>query len=107
MLKDRSGLGFAASATDLTVVHVASGSPAAQAGWAAGEHVVAVNDRPIDGSYTQGPLWQWRYGRAGTRVTLKLADGTTRVLKLADYYKEIQFLNPDLADANASGSQIA
>jgi len=86
MLKDRSGLGLAASATDLTVVHVASGSPAAQAGWAAGEHVVAVNDRPIDGSYTQGPLWQWRYGRAGTRVTLKLADGTTRVLKLADYY---------------------
>jgi len=86
MLKDRSGLGLAASATDLTVVHVASGSPAAQAGWAAGEHVVAVNDRPIDGSYTQGPLWQWRYGRAGTRVTLKLADGTTRMLKLADYY---------------------
>jgi hypothetical protein len=86
MLKDRSGLGLAASATDLTVVHVASGSPAAQAGWAAGEHVIAVNGRPIDGSYTRGLLWQWRYGQAGTRVALKLADGTTRVLKLADYY---------------------
>ncbi|WP_262827273.1 aspartyl protease family protein [Sphingomonas sp. A2-49] len=86
MLKDRSGLGLAASATELTVVHVASGSPAAQAGWGVGEHVVAVNGRPIDGSYTRGLLWQWRYGQAGTRVTLKLADGTTRVLKLADYY---------------------
>lgn len=86
MLKDRSGLGLAPSATDLTVVHVASGSPAAQAGWGVGEHVVAVNGRPIDGSYTRGLLWQWRYGQAGTRVTLKLADGTTRTLRLADYY---------------------
>lgn len=86
MLKDRSGLGLAASATDLTVVHVASGSPAAQAGWAVGEHVVAVDGRPIDGSYTRGLLWQWRYGPAGSRITLKLADGTTRMLKLADYY---------------------
>jgi len=86
MLKDRSGLGLAASATDLTVVHVASGSPADRAGWAAGEHVVAVDSRPIDDSYTRGLLWQWRYGPAGRRVTLKLADGTTRILKLADYY---------------------
>jgi hypothetical protein len=86
MLKDRSGLGLAASATDLTVVHVASGSPADQAGWAVGEHIVAVNGRLIDVFYTRGMLWQWRYGPAGSRITLKLADGTTRILKLADYY---------------------
>lgn len=86
MLKDRSGLGLAASATDLTVVHVASGSPADQAGWTVGEHVVAVNGRAIDDSYTRGLLWQWRYGPAGSRVTLKLANGTTRILELADYY---------------------
>ncbi|WP_256581337.1 PDZ domain-containing protein, partial [Pseudomonas sp. MPR-R2A3] len=52
MLKDRSGLGLAASTTDLTVVHVASGSPADRAGWAVGEQVVAVDGRPIDSSYT-------------------------------------------------------
>jgi len=86
MLKDRSGLGLAASATDLTVVHVASGSPADQAGWTVGEQVIAVNGRAIDASYTRGLLWQWRYGPAGSRVTLKLADGTTRMLNLADYY---------------------
>ncbi|MEG8219342.1 aspartyl protease family protein [Sphingobium psychrophilum] len=86
MLKDRSGLGLAVSATELTVVHVASGSPADQAGWVLGEHVVAVNGRVIDVFYTRGSLWQWRYGPAGSRVTLKLADGTTRMLTLADYY---------------------
>lgn len=86
MLKDRSGLGLAASAADLTVVHVASGSPAARAGWSVGEHIVAVNGRLIDGSYTRETLWQWRYSPAGSRVALKLADGTTRILELADYY---------------------
>lgn len=86
MLKDRSGLGLAASPSDLTVVHVAIGSPAAQAGWTAGERIVAVNGAQIDSAYTRGSLWQWRYGHAGERITLRLADGKMRTLKLADYY---------------------
>ena len=86
MLKDRSGLGLAASSTGLTVVHVSLNSPAAQAGWAIGERIVAVDGHPIDDTYTRGSLWRWRYGQAGIRVTLKLADRTMRELKLADYY---------------------
>jgi hypothetical protein len=86
MLKDRSGLGLAASPADLTVVHVATGSPAARSGWAAGERIVKVNGHAIDESYTRGSLWQWRYGAAGARISLELADGTTRMLTLADYY---------------------
>ena len=86
MLKDRSGLGLATSPTDLTVVHVGAGSPAAQAGWAVGERIVAVNGRPIDASYTRGSGWQWRYGRTGSRVMLGMADGATRTLTLRDYY---------------------
>jgi hypothetical protein len=86
LLKDRSGLGLAASPTDLSVVHVGSGSPAAQAGWTVGERIKAVNGHPIDASYTRESLWEWRYGPAGSRVSLKLADGTTRVIQLADYY---------------------
>lgn len=86
MLKDRSGLGLAASPTELTVVHVAAGSPATRSGWAAGDRIAAVKGLPIDTSYTRGSLWQWRYGPAGEKVALKLTDGTTRTLKLADYY---------------------
>jgi Aspartyl protease len=86
MLKDRSGLGLAASPTELTVVHVAAGGPAARSGWAAGDRIAAVKGFPIDTSYTRGSLWQWRYGPAGEKVALKLTDGTTRTLKLADYY---------------------
>ena len=86
MLKDRSGLGLVASPTDLAVIHVAISSPAARAGWLIGERIVAVNGIAIDRSYIRGRLWQWRYGRAGDRIALRLADGTTRMLTLADYY---------------------
>jgi predicted aspartyl protease len=86
MLKDRSGLGLAASSAGLTVVHVGSGSPAAKSGWAVGERIVAVNGHPIDASYTRESLWEWRYGPAGSRVVLSLADGATRTLTLANYY---------------------
>lgn len=86
MLKDRSGLGLAASTSDLTVVHVASGSPAAKAGWAVGERIVAIDGHSIDTSYTRKSLWQWRYAPAGRNVMLTLIDGVTRTLRLADYY---------------------
>jgi len=86
MLKDRSGLGLAASPTELTVVHVAAGGPAAQSGWAAGDRIAAVKGLAVDTSYTRGTLWQWRYGPAGEKVALTLTDGTTRTLTLADYY---------------------
>ena len=86
MLKDRSGLGLAASSTELTVVHVAAGGPAARSGWAAGDRIAAVKGLAIDTSYTRGTLWQWRYGPAGEKVALTLTDGTTRTLKLGDYY---------------------
>ena len=86
VLKDRSGLGVAASPTDLTVIHVAAGSPAAQGAWTVGDRVVALNGFPNDTSYTRGALWQWRYGRPGEVMKLKLAGGAMRTLTLADYY---------------------
>jgi hypothetical protein len=45
-----------------------------------------VKGLAIDTSYTRGTLWQWRYGPAGEKVALTLTDGTTRTLKLGDYY---------------------
>lgn len=86
MLKDRSGLGLAASPTGLTVVHVAAKSPAERSGWAIGDRIVAINGHPADATYTQGKQWQWRYGPAGMIVRLGMAGGGTRELRLADYY---------------------
>lgn len=86
ILKDRSGLGLAPSATDLTVIHVAVGSPAARGGWAIGDRIVAIDGIRVDNSYTRNSLWRWRYERTGKRALLKLADGTTRTLTLEDYY---------------------
>lgn len=86
MLRDRSGLGSAPSATGLTVVHVAAGSPAERGGWAAGDRIIAVNGHPVDADYTHGELWRWRYGAAGTLVKLTMAAGDVRELRLADYY---------------------
>ncbi|MDH2151117.1 retropepsin-like aspartic protease [Sphingobium yanoikuyae] len=86
MLKDRSGLGLAASPTALTVVHVAANSPAEKSGWAVGDRIVAVNGHLINTDYTHGELWQWRFGSAGMLVKLETAAGEHRVLRLADYY---------------------
>lgn len=86
MLKDRSGLGLAVGPTALTVVHVASGSPAARTGWQPGEQIVAINGQAIGPDYNRGSLWRWRYGGNGTIVRLTTSDGTTRTLKLSDYF---------------------
>jgi hypothetical protein len=86
MLKDRSGLGLAASATALTIAHVAVNSPAEKGGWAIGVRIVAVNSHPIDEDYTHSKLWRWRFGPAGTLIKLETATGERRVLRLADYY---------------------
>jgi hypothetical protein len=85
-LKDRSGLGLAATKDGLTTRHVAEGSPAARAGWQAGERIVAVNGQRADERYISSGLWRWRFRTAGTTISLTLADGTRRSLVLQDYY---------------------
>ncbi len=86
MLKDRVGLGVAASRDFLTVVHVAAGSPAAKAGWKVGERIKSVNGHAIDRNYTHDSLWKWRFGPAHTTVCLEVGDGAVRILTLNDYY---------------------
>jgi hypothetical protein len=86
MLKDRSGLGLAATADGLDVVHVAIGSPAARDGWSVGDRIVAIGGLAVDLGYTRGTLWRWRFGPVGRRVTLTLDSGVVREIVLADYY---------------------
>lgn len=84
--RDLSGLGLAAEAGHLRVVHVAQGGPAALAGWREGERIVAVNGLAIGPDYMTGELWKWRYGLAGAKVLLSMSDGTERALVLQRYY---------------------
>ena len=86
MLKDRSGLGFAASPSGLTIVHVAANSPAELGGCAVGDRIVTVNGEAVDAAYTHGDLWRWRFGPVGVIVKLDTAAGRHRTLQLADYY---------------------
>ena len=85
-LKDRSGLGVAATKDGLTTRHVADGSPAAREGWQTGERIVAVNGQRADEHYILSGLWRWRFRSAGTAVSLTLTGGTQRTLVLQDYY---------------------
>lgn len=86
MLKDRSGLGLQTRADGLIVVHVARGSPAERVGFEEGDRIVAVDGHAVDRGYTHGELWRWRFGPAGTRVSVLMANGQRRDLRLADYY---------------------
>jgi len=85
-LKNRAGI-IAQPADDrLKVLMVAPGSPAEQGGWKEGMEIVAIDGQKIDAAYRHSTLSRWATQAAGTRVTLTLADHSTRVLVLADYY---------------------
>ncbi|MBE7216883.1 MAG: aspartyl protease family protein [Caulobacteraceae bacterium] len=80
--RDRSGLVLRPLASGgAEVIHVAAGSPAAQAGWRPGETVLAARD-------AQGRLLGegWGFGPPGERVTLSTEGGGARSLTLADYF---------------------
>lgn len=85
--KNRAGLALVPDGGRLLVDHVARGSPADRDGWKKGDAIVAIDGQPApkDGfAAAQAALWV--SGPAGRTVTLRLADGRTRKLTLADYY---------------------
>jgi predicted aspartyl protease len=84
--KNRSGLGVVPEENRLRVTHVAVGSPAEAAGWRVGDLIAAIDGRPIGPDYIAGSLSRWNTAPAGQVVALLMADGTRRLLTLADYY---------------------
>lgn len=84
--RNRAGLHDVREGDRLRVVHVAAGSPAAVAGWREEEEIVAVNGVPVDDAYYRDGRDLWRYAAPGTEVSLDLAGGERRLLRLADYY---------------------
>lgn len=84
--KNRAGLSVVAEGDRLRVTHVARGSPAAAARWSVGTLITAIDGRPITPGYAESALFRWANGPAGKVVALTLADGSRRLLRLADYY---------------------
>ena len=84
--KNRSGLRAQFAVDRLRVVHVSPGSPAERAGWKPGEEIVAIDGAALDSGFPNSPRAYWGAGKAGTTVTLSMADGQTRRLTLEDYF---------------------
>ena len=81
-LADRSGLRLERSDAGFTVAFVAEGSPAAEAGVRAGDHVVAVDAVPAS-TLGMDKVCGLLKGQVGTRVSLTLDHGPV-VIVLAD-----------------------
>ena len=84
--KDRTGLTLRTADAGLDVVFVSPGSPAEKAGWKKDDRIVAVDGKPIDPASYEKDMSEWVSAPAGTEVTLTLAGGEVRRLRLADYY---------------------
>jgi membrane-associated protease RseP (regulator of RpoE activity) len=81
---DRAGLRLERTANALKVVFVSPQGPAAAAGLKVGDQITAVDGRKVDARYYERP--DWTRLAAGTPISLERADGTTVLVKLADYY---------------------
>jgi hypothetical protein len=84
--RDRAGLRADLDGGEMVVAHVAPQGPAAAAGLKPGDRIVAINDQPVGAGFYDGPEADWSRRAAGKRATLKLADGRSVGLTLADYY---------------------
>ena len=84
--RNRAGLAAVPAEGALSIEHVAAGSPAAAAGFAVGERIVAIDGQVIGSDPGDELLWKWASRPAGTRVALTMADGSVRTIELRDYY---------------------
>ena len=82
--RDRLGLSLVREGEILRVVHVGRGSPAAAAGFRAGDQVTALDGRPA-GTWTRRDLGALADRPAGTAVSIRSSDGTVRRIVLEDF----------------------
>jgi hypothetical protein len=83
--RSTSGVLVEFTGTALGIVHVMRNSPAAAAGWKAGEQICAADGVPVPEDAKDGTI-EWTIGAPGRTLRLKLCDGTDRTLTLADFY---------------------
>lgn len=70
----------------LAIVHVMANSPAARAGWKAGERICAVDGAAIENGLPRHGPNPWNVAKAGTRVTFRFCDGSVRTVIARDFY---------------------
>jgi hypothetical protein len=85
-LRSTSGLLLATRPDRLDVLHVMRGSPAEDAGWAAGDTICAVDGVAITRSYDASGLARWPVGAPGRQVRLTDCAGRTRPITLTYFY---------------------
>jgi len=84
--RDRTGIFSLLEGDHFKVLHVSPGSPADKAGLKKGDKLVAIDDVAVGPTFFAGTKADWAKAEAGTRVTLRKADGSVAALTLADYY---------------------
>ncbi len=84
--KNRMGIRFEIAGERLRVAEVMPGSPAAEAGWRAGDEIISVNGTPVDSRFWFRDDSRFSMLPAGARVDLVRADGTALPVVLRDFY---------------------
>ncbi|MBK8165003.1 MAG: aspartyl protease family protein [bacterium] len=85
MARDRLGLDVWRDGDTLVVEFVAPGSPAATAGWQAGERISALDGAPVSADWWR--RWaEWSRAPDGAPAHFTMADGSVRSLRTAAYY---------------------
>ncbi len=84
--RNRAGIIAQPAGDRLKVLMVAPGSPAEQSAWKEGMEITAIDGHKIDAGYRNSATSHWATQPAGTRVSLTLADGSTKDIVLADYF---------------------
>lgn len=83
--RERAGLAYLPDKDQLNILFVAPGSPAAKAGWKAGDVIVAIDGVAVTDIDPQKRL-DWKSDPARTSVKLTTKDGEVRLLTLAAYF---------------------
>lgn len=84
--RSTTGLLLEFTGTALRVVHVMRGSPAAAAGWKAGEQICTADGEAVAEQVKRVGVVEWSVGVPGRVVRLGLCNGPERSLTLARFY---------------------
>lgn len=86
LVRSTIGLQTAWDGGGVVVRHVMANSPAASGGWREGDRICAVDGAPVAQRAANQAAYPWSVKPSGTKLTLRLCDGTERALVAQDFY---------------------